>query len=130
MSRPDDTDPSGWSDERLERHAREWMGLPLTACEPVMSDDDAEAHGDLLYLRALLDDLTHAKAELQKEVRSPDGRYTPAVMWLGWLCHSARAWEPLVLRFDTSWRTALAPMEAVGRELAVWREELNGKAAA
>lgn len=48
-------DPGGWSDDRLEAHAREWLGLPLLECKQVMGDYDAEAHGDLLYIRGLID---------------------------------------------------------------------------
>lgn len=128
MSALDDTDPTGWSDARLEEHARRWCELPVKQAEPVMSDDDTEAHGDILYMRGLLDELTAAKADLERESKSPDGRYTVAVMWLHYLLHSARAWTPMVLRFDTSWRTAMAPLEAVGVEIAAWREQLGAVA--
>ncbi len=122
------SDPTNWSDERLIAHALEFCDLPLTAIAPVMSDEDTEAHGDILYMRGLLDELTAAKADLEKEAKGPDGCYSPAAMLLGWLCHSARAWEPLVLRFDTSWRTAMAPLEAVGEQIAAWREQLGAAA--
>lgn len=113
------------SNQDLEAHGRDWADLPVLAIEPVMSDDDTEAHGDILYLRCLLEELTAAKADLEKEAKGPDGCYSPAVMLLHSLLHSARAWTPMVLRFDVSWRTAMAPLEAAGEEIAAWREQLE-----
>jgi hypothetical protein len=35
MSALDDTDPTGWSDARLEEHSRRWCELPVTQVGPI-----------------------------------------------------------------------------------------------
>lgn len=101
------SDPSSWALEQLEAHARAWCELPLMQVPPVMDDVDAEAHGDLLYIRGMIDDLTAAKAELQREINEfhvEHGQF-PAepVMCMQYLCHSAEAWIPGRLEFSEPW---------------------------
>lgn len=119
------SDPTGWSDERLLRHAAEWCDLPLTAINPVMGDADLEAHGDLLYIRGMVDDLTAAKVDLEREAKSDDGRYTDAVFWLHWLHRNADFYVPVSWSVSPPWREAPAPMEALGDQIAAWGEELG-----
>ena len=120
-------DPGGWSDDRLEAHAREWLGLPLLECKQVMGDYDAEAHGDLLYIRGLIESLSEAKADLQQEIKDLNAEHGqfPAepLMWLQYLCHSAEQWLTPTIEFSTDW-----PADRAGVLLDAWRNE--GEAAA
>lgn len=47
MSVIDDSDPTRWSDEKLEAHARKWVGLgvmqPGPIPDPVIEPDDEDA---------------------------------------------------------------------------------------
>lgn len=113
-------DPTRWSDEALERHARLWCELPLTAVPAVMDDYDIEAHNDLLYVRGLVEDLASAKAELQKEIKDAKAEHgqIPAepLMWLQYLCHSAESWTPRSLTFSEPW-----PEDRAEALLVAWR---------
>ena len=120
-------DPGGWSDDRLEAHAREWLGLPLLECKQVMGDYDAEAHGDLLYIRGLIESLSEAKADLQQEIKDFNAEYGQfpqgPLMWLHYLCHSAEACPVTRWEFSEPW-----PEDRAGVLLDAWRNE--GEAAA
>ena len=112
-------DPGGWSDDRLEAHAREWLGLPLLECKQVMGDYDAEAHGDLLYVSDLVDDLCSARAELEAEAKEGS---VEARTWLMYLLHGAES-LPVTPKLALDW-----PVDRAGVLLDAWRNE--GEAAA
>ena len=116
------------SNQDLEAHGRDWAELPVKQAEPVMSDDDTEAHGDILYMRGLLEELTAAKADLEREAKGPDGCYTDAVFWLCWLHRNAATFLESSLTFTPSWGEAMTPLEAVGADIAAWREQLGAVA--
>lgn len=123
---PDEvSDPGEWSTEALVRHGLRWADLPeMPGITRSMSDEDVEAHGEMLYIRGMVDDLTAAKAELTKEIKdfnTVHGQY-PAepLMWLQYLAHAAEMWVPSSLSFSEPW-----PEDRAAELLAVWRDELN-----
>lgn len=135
MSRHDDTDPTGWSDERLLAHAERWCDLPaLPGISRTMTDQDVQDHSDMLHIGGLVDDLLAAKIELQNEIREFQAEHgqLPAepMMWLAFLAHSAEALPHTTFSFTPSWNEALAPMLVVGEEIAGWGRELTGEAEA
>ncbi len=125
MSQPDNTDPSSWSDDKLLRHAALWMELPELQLKAVMTDQDCRDHGDILYVKGLVDDLAAEKVQLEREVR--DTHDLDAVMRLQYLVRNAEMLPHAAFSMTPSWDEALAPLLAVGELLAVWREELTGQ---
>lgn len=126
---PDElSDPSFVSDEALLEHGRIWCELPeLPGITRSMTDADVEAHGDLLYIKGMVDDLTAAKDELQKELKAAgDGAYPvePLMWWLQFLHRSAESWIPSSLSFSEPW-----PVDVAGELLVAWRNEAQEKAA-
>lgn len=121
---PDElSDPGLWSTERLERHGRLWCGLPsMPGITESMDDDDVEVHGEMLYISGLIDALAVEKAALVEQAQLPDGRYaSEPLMWLMFLKHSAEAFPHWSYRLEPSWDEAIAPLVAVGVEIAAWR---------
>lgn len=54
-----DDNPTGWSDAKLEAHARKWCGLPLTVARSVLPADD----GDMAWLHHLADRVLASRPE-------------------------------------------------------------------
>lgn len=110
--------PENWLDEVLEAHAREWIGLPVIQLKAVMTDSDAEAHGDILYLRGLLDDLIAAKIELESEMRGQYPIPSEPLFRLKYILDSARYWVPTRLEFSEPW-----PADDAAKLLEAWSNE-------
>ena len=109
MSPIDDTDPTGWSDEKLELHSLEWCGLPLMSrITRSMDDSDVDFHSDYLYLRGLLTAIHEACIDHRLKV-SP--------------LPSSSALD-VVLREVKDW-----PGDAAGALLEAWRGEAEEQAA-
>lgn len=112
-------DPSGWSDDRMEEHARRWCELPTLQCRQVMDDYEVEAHSDMLYVSGLVDDLSSARTELEAEAREGSAE---ARTWLMYLLHCAES-LPVTPKLALDW-----PEDRAGVLLDAWRNE--GEAAA
>ena len=109
MSPLDDSDPTGWPDERLELHSLEWCGLPLMPrITHSMDDSDVDFHSDYLYLRGLL-------AEIQDVCIRDGGTVSPLP--------SSSALD-VVLREVKDW-----PIDRAGVLLKAWRGDTEEQAA-
>lgn len=111
----DDSDPSTWSNERLERHARLWCGLPeFPGITKTMDDTDVQFRSDWLYMRDCLQAIQDLCIETGAKVRplSDDALLSSGLLDL------------VVNRTKGEW-----PPDAAEVLLREWRNESQEKAA-
>jgi hypothetical protein len=98
-----------------DAHNHYWADLPVFPAGMEFSDDDAEAWGDILYMRGLVDSIEDIQVQLL--ARIADAPTTSDLAWVVYLQRSARAWLPVSLEFSEPW-----PEDEAAKLLAAWRE--------
>ena len=105
------------STDRIAAHHKKWDALPPFPDYPyVMQDDDVESWSDLLYLRALCDEL---EDKAHKLAADPIGVHQVAMARLcnaADLVHVATALMPVPAAVSEPW-----PVDRAAGMLAAWR---------
>jgi hypothetical protein len=98
----------------IEAHHRKWDALPAFPAWPyVMTDDDVQAWGDLLYMRGLVDAIEGACDDLMTSTSAIDR------LWAEHVCDNPlRSFE-----FDVDVYLEPWPADEAENLLAAWREQ-------
>lgn len=112
--------------EKMAEHDAKWDELPQFPTGEVFSDDDAEAFGDLVYLRGLVNDLQDIYRRLLKRISDPAPISADDLFAVRYLESNAEWGTPYLesFTFGEPWPTPEQIAELLGADLiAEWKSQ-------